>query len=294
MWHICSLGRESNIFPTGPVGVGRRSYVFLSGQGGAGKSTLLFNVVADYARRANGLINVLVMDLSQSFDTTRRFLGDSGVGQSKLQRGARDPTTVQTFLFNAASYTGQGDNPLQGWFSRPADRFVHVNTANPRFPDKNVYLLPANHNLHTMSRADLAGLIPPAKVGLMAQAVIEGARQSGQHWAIFINTDAVNEQPESKPLLRLALNLAEKATIVMTLDDASWFATETLMRRLADMGEKRAFVTGFLVNRIPVSREDLASRHAILIRLNLICVFGDGSTRTSNAARDHLTRPTAA
>lgn len=243
---------DAKVDANGPKGIGRRSYVFLSGKDGAGKSTLLFNVVADYASRSGEHINVLVMDLSQSFDTSRRFLGDFNLGRSKLQQTARGPTTVQTFLVNAATYTGHGDSPLLEWFNTPHDHFVRVSEENSNFSHRNVYLLPANHNLHAMSRAELTGLIPAGKVGLMANAVIEAARQSNKCWALFINTDSADEHLESKPLLRLALNLAEKATIVMPLDDASWFATESLLRRLGDMGEKRAHVTSFLINRIPV------------------------------------------
>lgn len=229
------------------------SHVFASHIGHTGKTTLCYQMSCYFAQR-HPEIQVLVMDLAEEGDLSKRLLG--GVDSSRV----REELFGRVFtLFHAAGTVAERGR-LTGWlFGRDLDLSEHtvrVRDHNASVPD----------NLHLISsgawpREDEPMTLEARRA--VADKIREALDRSPATWKLFCDTDG-DRRPS--PMTLMGYSLCEEAIVPLPLNKGDMDRTETMLGSLHEYraaGEINTRVL-FVVWNLVKSQKDEPMEHGSL------------------------------
>lgn len=208
------------------------AHVFASHIGHTGKTTLAYQMSAFYANK-HGDCSVLVMDLSEEGDLTKRLLGGVEAASQKT-----DSLFGGVFrLLNAAEKRETG---LTSWLwstsFKVTDHAVRVSDHNPAVPP-NLFLISSGAwPRHERPMED------EARRGICAR-IRADLEQSTTTWKLFCDTDG-DRRPS--PYTMLAYGLCSQAIVPLHLNQADLDRTETMLGVLHDLRSRGEIQTQVL------------------------------------------------
>jgi len=227
-------------------------HVFASHIGHTGKTTLCFQMSCYYAKR-HADISVLVMDLAEEGDLTKRMLGGVDAAQDKV-----DELFGSVFrLFSEAERKASG---LTSWlWSRDVDlsnHMIRVSDHNKEVPE-NLFLISSG----AWPRAE-----PPMADDVrrrVCEKIKSSLEKSTSTWKLFCDTDG-DRRPS--PFTMLGYGLCAEAIVPLHLSKADLARTETMfgvLRELRESGEISTQVL-FIVWNLVKSLKDEPCQHGAL------------------------------
>eukprot|EP00444_Apocalathium_aciculiferum_P044301 CAMPEP_0183545436 /NCGR_PEP_ID=MMETSP0371-20130417/51577_1 /TAXON_ID=268820 /ORGANISM="Peridinium aciculiferum, Strain PAER-2" /LENGTH=416 /DNA_ID=CAMNT_0025747597 /DNA_START=51 /DNA_END=1302 /DNA_ORIENTATION=+ len=230
------------------------AHVFCSHIGHTGKTTLCFNMSCLYAKRHPD-VRVLVMDLAEEGDLTKRLLG--GVDAA---RGKDDE--VFGSIFRLLSEAGRQSAP-SSWVSSLlrsssseldiASHAIRVSEHNPNVPE-NLYLVssgawPRNEDP-----------LPEEKRREIARKIRESLERASESWKLFCDTDG-DRRPS--PFTMLGYSLCSLAVVPLHLSKADLDRTETMLGLMNEMRKSGEISTQVLliVWNMVTSQNNAAMEH---------------------------------
>jgi len=216
------------------------SHVFASHIGHTGKTTLTFQMSCLYAQTWPN-VSVLVMDLAEEGDLTKRMLG--GVDGFKEKEEALAGGVFRLL--------GDADTPqrrsLTSWVfgsSATSDlditaHAVNVNSHNGNVP-RNVYLLSSG----AWPRSEGEYGFPSDKRKELCKKILDSLEKSERTWKLFCDTDG-DRRPS--PFTMLGYGLCSQAIVPLHLNKGDLDRTETMLGMLADLRQKGEVTTQVLM-----------------------------------------------
>eukprot|EP00929_Paragymnodinium_shiwhaense_P118938 TRINITY_DN90837_c0_g1_i1.p1 TRINITY_DN90837_c0_g1~~TRINITY_DN90837_c0_g1_i1.p1 ORF type:complete len:351 (-),score=94.52 TRINITY_DN90837_c0_g1_i1:226-1278(-) len=206
-------------------------HVFASHIGHTGKTTITFQMSCYYAKRHPEL-KVLVMDLAEEGDSTKRFLGGVDAASQKV-----DELYGGVFNMLKAAETKGG---LTGWlWSSSFDVMRHavkVSDHNPAVPD-NLYLISSG----AWPRDEKP--MEDATRKQVCQRILESLEKSTETWKLFCDTDG-DRRPS--PFTMLGYGLCPQAIVPLHLNKGDLDRTETMLSMMHELRGKGEIQTQVL------------------------------------------------
>jgi len=225
-------------------------HVLASHIGHTGKTTLAFQLSCHYAT-ANPDVSVLVMDLAEEGDLTKRLLG----GVDNYHRKGDE---VFGTVFKLLGDADRKSSSLTSWLWAPV---VDVTKFAIRCHDHNAN---APNNLYLIS----SGAWPREEVPFNEQKrkslcamILEGMEKSEQTWKLFCDTDG-DRRPS--PYTMLGYGLCDKAIVPLHLNKGDLDRTETMLGMLVEMrakGEISTKVELVVWNIVKSLKEEVCKRN---------------------------------
>jgi len=225
------------------------AHVFASHIGHSGKTTLCFNMTCYFAKRHPDL-NVLVMDLAEEGDLSKRLLGGVDAAREKVDE-------VFGAVFNLLADADRKSSGLTSWLWHSnvdvAGHAIRVADHNANIPG-NLYLVSSG----AWPRAE--DPMPDEKRKTLCEKIRESLRSSSKTWKLFCDTDG-DRRPS--PFTMLGYSLCEYALVPMHLNKADQARIETmfgLMNEMRKAGEINTQVL-FIVWNMVKSQKDEPMNH---------------------------------
>lgn len=221
------------------------AHVFASHIGHSGKTTMCFNMSCYYAKR-HPQVFVLVMDLAEEGDLTKRLLGGVDASKEKVDR-------VFGAVFSLISDADKKASGLTSWFwSSSVDITAHalrVADHNPNVPG-NLFLVSSG----AWPRKE--DPLPDDKRKTICQKIRESLEKSGDTWKLFCDTDG-DRRPS--PFTMLGYGLCPQAIIPMHLNKSDLDRIETmfgLLKEMRDGGEIETQVLFIVWNMVKSQKDE--------------------------------------
>ncbi|CAE8596755.1 unnamed protein product [Polarella glacialis] len=208
------------------------AHVFASHIGHTGKTTLSFQMSSYYASKHSDC-SVLVMDLSEEGDLTKRLLG--GVA-------AASQLTESLFggVFRLLSAADKRETGLTSWLWSSTfnvlDHAVRVADHNPAVPPNLFLISSGSWPRHEKPLEDEARRAICSRI----QSSLEG---SSTNWKLFCDTDG-DRRPS--PFTMIAYGLCNQAIVPLHLNQADLDRTETMLGVLHDLRSRGEIQTQVL------------------------------------------------
>jgi cellulose biosynthesis protein BcsQ len=209
------------------------SHVFASHIGHTGKTTLCFQVASHYAKKHPN-VSVLVMDLTEEGDLTKRLLGGVDSAQEKVDELFGG---VHRLLADTKNKT---EGMTKWLWKRDVDITAHV----LRVADHNDKVPP---NLYLVS----SGAWPTGEEPMTSDArkrlsskILESLNKTPVTWRLFCDTDG-DRRPSAFTML--AYSLCPEAIVPLHLNKADLDRTETMLWMLQGMRESNEIDTQVLM-----------------------------------------------
>lgn len=229
-------------------------HVFASHIGHTGKTTLAFQMSCYYANKHPDC-SVLVMDLSEEGDLTKRFLGGVDAAGQKV-----DDLFGGVFrLLGAAEKRSSG---LTSWLWGSAfnvtDHAIRVVEHNPAIPQ----------NLYLISSGAWPRNEPPMEDEIrrsVSSRISESLDKSPATWKLFCDTDG-DRRPS--PYTMLAYSLCSQAIVPLHLNKGDLDRTETMLGVMHDLrcrGEIQTQVLLVVWNFVKCLKDEPCAYHDMML-----------------------------
>lgn len=230
------------------------AHVFASHIGHTGKTTLSFHLSCQYAKKRED-VSVLVMDLAEEGDLTKRMLGGVDASKEKVDE-------VFGAVFRLLGDADRKTSSLTRWlWSQTVDIKTHairVADHNPNVPG-NVYLLSSG----AWPRSEEPWSEQRRRA--LCAKILESLERSADTWKLFCDTDG-DRRPSAFTML--AYGLCPQAIVPVGLSKSDLDRTETMFSLMAHMrraGEISTQVLMVVWNNVKsVKDEPCAHRGATL------------------------------
>lgn len=221
------------------------SHVFASHIGHSGKTTLTFNMSCFYAKRHPD-VKVLVMDLAEEGDVTKRLLGGVDAAREKVDQ-------VFGAVFNLLADADRKSSGLTTWlWSSDVDitsHAVRVADHNENVPG-NLYLVSSG----AWPRKE--DPMPDEKRKAISAKIIQSLQNSPDTWKLFCDTDG-DRRPS--PFTMLGYSLCPWAIVPLHLSKADHERIETmlgLMNEMRQSGEINTQVLMVIWNMVKSQKDE--------------------------------------
>lgn len=209
------------------------SHAFASHIGHTGKTTLCFNMSCHYAKR-HPEVKVIVFDLAEEGDATKRFLGGVDAAKGKVD-------ALYGSVFRLLSDAADKSAGLTSWlWSTDLDIAAHasqVSQHNANIPD-NLYLVSSG----AWPRDE--DPLPQDKRQQIAKKLKESLERSKDTWKIFCDTDG-DRRPS--PFTMLAYSLCAFLIVPLHLSKADLDRTETMLGMVNELRLSGEIITQVLL-----------------------------------------------
>lgn len=208
-------------------------HVFASHIGHTGKTTLCFQLSCCYAK-AHPDISVLVMDLAEEGDLTKRLLGgvDSYNEKSKELTGS-----VFKLLGEAQTKSSKLTNWLWASTIDVTKYAIQCSELNPNVP-KNLFLVASG------AWPESEPPFKPENRKVLCKMILDSMEKSEQTWKLFCDTDG-DRRPSQMTML--GYGLCSQAIVPLHLNKGDLDRTETMFGILADLRAQGAISTQVLM-----------------------------------------------
>ncbi|CAJ1364633.1 unnamed protein product [Effrenium voratum] len=230
------------------------SHVFASHIGHTGKTTLAYQMSSFYAGKHPEL-TVLIMDLAEEGDLTKRLLGGVDAASSKVE-------SLFGGVFRLLQSAEKRASGLTSWlWSSKFDVMEHavrLRDHNPALP-ANLYLI--SSGAWPRTEAPMDDEVRKQVCG----RIRESLEQSEVSWKLFCDTDG-DRRPS--PYTMLAYGLCDQAIVPLHLNKGDLDRTETMlgvMHELRQRGEIRTQVLFIVWNFVKVLKDEPVDYHGTLI-----------------------------
>lgn len=228
------------------------AHVFASHIGHTGKTTLAFQMSCFYAKRHPDT-NVLVMDLAEEGDLTKRLLGGVDAAGKKVDE-------LFGGVFRLLGDADSKSSGLTSWlWSSDVDITAHairVSDHNPNMP-KNLFLV--SSGAWPRDEQPMA----EDKRRTVATKIRESLERSKESWKLFCDTDG-DRRPS--PFTLIGYSLCSQAIVPLHLNKGDLDRTETMlgvMHELRSKGEINTQVLMIVWNFVK-SQKDEPMKHGSL------------------------------
>jgi len=209
------------------------AHVFASHIGHTGKTTLSFQMSCFYAKRHPD-INVLVMDLAEEGDLTKRLLGGVDSSKEKVDE-------VFGAVFRLLGDAEAKSSGLTSWlWAKTVDLTQHaikVCEHNANVPP-NVYLV--SSGAWPRDEPEFTS----EKRKQLTSKILESIEKSEETWKLFCDTDG-DRRPSAFTML--AYSLCPQAIVPLHLNKADLDRTETMIGMLNDLRNRNEINTQVLM-----------------------------------------------
>jgi len=225
------------------------AHVFASHIGHTGKSTLCFQMSCYYAVQ-HGQESVLVMDLAEEGDLTKRMLGGVDAAASKIE-------DLFGSVFRLVSDAKSQSSGLTSWFRSGnldiTKHAVRVNDHNGSVP-ANIFLVSSGAWERTEE------VMPDDLRQTICSKIRSSLEASETTWKLFCDTDG-DRRPS--PFTLLGYGLCPLAVVPLHLSKADLDRTETMLYMLNDLRVRGVISTrvSFVVWNMVKSLKDEPSEH---------------------------------
>lgn len=209
------------------------AHVFASHIGHSGKTTLTFNMSCYYAKR-HPEVKVLVMDLAEEGDVTKRLLGGVDAAREKVDG-------VFGAVFSLLADADRKSSGLTSWlWSSDVDITAHavrVADHNEKVPG-NLYLVSSG----AWPRKEEP--MPDEKRKQISAKILESLERSSDTWKLFCDTDG-DRRPS--PFTMLGYSLCPFAIVPLHLNKADHERIETMLGLMNEMRQNGEISTQVLL-----------------------------------------------
>ncbi|CAE7350460.1 unnamed protein product [Symbiodinium microadriaticum] len=221
------------------------THVFASHIGHTGKTTLAFQMSTFYASK-HPEARVLIMDLAEEGDLTKRLLGGVDAAGRKVE-------SLFGGVFRLLQAAEKRPSGLTSWlWSSTFDVMEHavrLKDHNPALPD-NIFLISSG----AWPRAEAPMSDDVRKE--VCERIRDSLEKSTETWKLFCDTDG-DRRPS--PYTMLAYGLCDEAIVPLHLNKGDLDRTETMlgvMHELRQRGEIRTQVLFIVWNFVKVLKDD--------------------------------------
>ncbi|OLP79840.1 hypothetical protein AK812_SmicGene39822 [Symbiodinium microadriaticum] len=237
-------GIEPNLLEEGAMPL-HSTHVFASHIGHTGKTTLAFQMSTFYASK-HPEARVLIMDLAEEGDLTKRLLGGVDAAGRKVE-------SLFGGVFRLLQAAEKRPSGLTSWlWSSTFDVMEHavrLKDHNPALPD-NIFLISSG----AWPRAEAPMSDDVRKE--VCERIRDSLEKSTETWKLFCDTDG-DRRPS--PYTMLAYGLCDEAIVPLHLNKGDLDRTETMlgvMHELRQRGEIRTQVLFIVWNFVKVLKDD--------------------------------------
>jgi len=202
------------------------AHVFASHIGHTGKTTLCFQLSCCYAK-AHPDISVLVMDLAEEGDLSKRLLG----GVDSYNEKSAELTGLRGSVFKLLGDAKTKESRLTNWLwasTIDVTKYaIPCSEHNPNIP-KNLFLVSSG----AWPQDDREPPFKPEKRKALCKMILDSMETSEQTWKLFCDTDG-DRRPS--PFTMLGYGLCSQAIVPMHLNKGDLDRTETMLGVLAEL-----------------------------------------------------------